>query len=103
LETVFCGSCNSRLARRLWAALEASPSTVHSCFRHRGPTRTLAFENALFLLKFLVPGVNGYSAGWFHVKLCAKCTLHSCYSFFAICRTQQLLCCGVAILKTSGI
>jgi hypothetical protein len=53
-----------------------------NCIRHRGPTRTLVFANAPFLLEFLVPGVNGYSAGWFHVKLCAKCTLHSCYRLF---------------------
>jgi hypothetical protein len=28
--------------------------------------------------------VSGYSAAWFHVKLCAKCTLHSC------CRLSSL-------------
>jgi hypothetical protein len=42
----------------------------------------LFFVNASFLLDFLVPGVNEYSAGWFHVKLCAKCSLHSCYGLF---------------------
>jgi hypothetical protein len=85
LETVVCGSCNPRLARCfgfLWAASEASPNTVHSCIRHRGPTRTLVFANAPFLLEFLLPDVNVYSAVWFHVKLCAKCTLHSCYRLF---------------------
>jgi hypothetical protein len=39
-------------------------------------------ENESFLLEFLVPGVNWYSAVWFHVKLCAKCTLHSCYRLY---------------------
>jgi hypothetical protein len=39
-----------------------------------------------------------HSAGWFHVKLCAKCTAVT-DSFFAICRTHQLLCCGSAISK----
>lgn len=24
-------------------------------------------------------GVNGYSTGWFNVKLCAKCMMHSRY------------------------
>lgn len=37
---------------------------------------------ACFLLKFLVPGINEYLAGWFHMKLCAKFTLHSCYRLF---------------------
>jgi hypothetical protein len=32
----------------------------------------------------------------------ARCTAVTDY-LFAKCRTQQLLCCGVAILKTSGI
>jgi hypothetical protein len=46
LKTVVCGSYSSRLARRvdfLWAAMEASPNTVHSCIRHRGPTRGTCF------------------------------------------------------------
>jgi hypothetical protein len=34
------------------------------------------------LLKFPVPGINGYLAEWFRVKLCAKFTLHSCYRLF---------------------
>jgi hypothetical protein len=60
--------------------------------------QNLAFANAPFLLKFLVPGINGYSAGWFHVKLCVKCMFHSCYTlFFTNCRTHQLLHCGVSI------
>jgi hypothetical protein len=85
LEMVVCGSCNSRLA---WhddfcgLCWKQAGNMVHSCIRHRGPTRTLVFTNAPFLLKFFVPGVNGYSAGWFHVKLCVKCTLHSCYRLF---------------------
>jgi hypothetical protein len=47
-----------------------------------GRSGLFVFTNAHFLLEFLVLGVNGYSAGWFHVKLCAKCTLHSCYRLF---------------------
>jgi hypothetical protein len=43
-----------------------------------------------------------HSAGWFHARLCATCT-DVTDSFFANCRTQQLLCCGVAIFKISGI
>jgi hypothetical protein len=54
-------------------------STVAS---HTGPTSTYALSNATYLLEFLVPDVNGYSAGWIHVKLCAKCTLNSCYRIF---------------------
>jgi hypothetical protein len=34
---------------------------------------------ASFLLEFLVPGVNGYLAFWFHMKLYVKYMLHSCY------------------------
>jgi hypothetical protein len=37
------------------------------------------FANSPLLLEFLVLVVNGYSVGRFHVKMCAKCTLHSCY------------------------
>jgi hypothetical protein len=32
----------------------------------------------------LVPGLNGYSTEWFHMKLCAKCTFHSCYTLSAL-------------------
>jgi hypothetical protein len=31
------------------------------------------------------------------------CEMHVAHSFFANCRTHQLLCCRVAIFKTSGI
>lgn len=50
----------------------------------KGPTTTLAFQIATFLLKFLVPGLNGYLAGWIHVKLYAKCTLLSCYKLILL-------------------
>jgi hypothetical protein len=58
------------------------------CCLDNNPTRpklcavSLVFANAPFLLEFLAPSVNGHSAGRFHVKLCAKCTLHSCYRYF---------------------
>jgi hypothetical protein len=66
--------------------------------------RILAITNAPFLLKFLVPAVNGQSAWWLHVYLCEKCSCAGVTdSFFANCRTHQLLCCGVAIFKTNGI
>jgi hypothetical protein len=39
-------------------------------------------EAMAVVIRCLVPGVNRYSAGWFHVKLCAKCTLHNCYRLF---------------------
>jgi hypothetical protein len=71
------------------------------CITHRGLTNNLAFVTAPFLLELLVPGVNGHSAGWFQVKLCVKCTLHS--SLFTNCRTHQLLCYEIHILKSSGI
>jgi hypothetical protein len=84
LETVVCGSCNSQLAQRTdFCGLRWKQARTWSIVASdRVPTRTLAFANAPFLLEFLVSGVNGYSAGWFHVKLSAKCTLHSCYRLF---------------------
>jgi hypothetical protein len=62
----------------------------HGRFRDDSPTRSKLcaecpkwwMQMHPFLLEFLVPGVNGFSAWWFHVKLCAKCTLHSCYRLF---------------------
>jgi hypothetical protein len=67
--------------------------------------RLLPLQVHPFCSKFLVPGINGYSAGCIHAKLCvwyAHCTAVT-DSFCANCRTHQLLCCGVAIYKTSGI
>jgi hypothetical protein len=57
----------------------ASLNTVHSYIIYRGLTRTLEFTNVPFLLEFLVIGVNGYSSGWFHVKLCEMHGAHLLY------------------------
>jgi hypothetical protein len=60
----------------------------HGRCRDDNPTRpklcaiSLVMEAMAVVIRCLLPGVNGYSAGWFHVKLCAKCTLHSCYRLF---------------------
>jgi hypothetical protein len=56
-----------------------SPAWYHT---HTQGWPGLLTANAPFLLKFLVPGVNAHSAGWFHAKFCPRCTLHSCYRFF---------------------
>jgi hypothetical protein len=49
----------------------------HGRFRDDNPTRPkLCAAMAVVILG------NGYSAGWFHVKLCVKCTLHTCYRLF---------------------
>jgi hypothetical protein len=47
-----------------------------------GPTTTLLFASAPFLIKILASGINGYLVVWFHVKLCAQCTLHCRYRLF---------------------
>lgn len=44
-----------------WAALEASPDTIHICTRQRRWTGALDCKTTLFLLDCLVLGLNGYS------------------------------------------
>jgi hypothetical protein len=62
----------------LQSKLEHSPQ-LHQTQRS---DQDLCLCRSPFLLEILVPGINGYLAGWFHVKLCAKCMLHSCYRLF---------------------
>jgi hypothetical protein len=55
----------------------------HGRCRDDNPTRpTLCAVFLVMEAMAVVIHANGYSAGWFHVKLCAKCTLHSCYRLF---------------------
>jgi hypothetical protein len=55
----------------------------HGGCRDDNPTRPILYAVSLVMeaMAVVIP-VNGYSAGWFHVKLCAKCKLHSCYRLF---------------------
>lgn len=81
---------NTSVWRLLWAPLEASPNMVHIYIWHRRLMRILGFSNVLFLLECLALDLEGYSAGWFCVKLFVKCKLSCCYWIFA--KYKTLLC-----------
>lgn len=64
---------------------------------NKGHPGLLVFANAPFPFGCLLLGISRYSAGWFHVKLCAKWPLLNCCKLF-LCQLQNMpitfLCCS---------
>jgi hypothetical protein len=55
--------------------------SIQSASEAESRSRFLSFHTHLFG-RIYFTGANGHFVGWFHVKLCAKCTWNSCYWVF---------------------